>query len=225
MTPADITVVIPTLNEEQVIAKSVASAVAAGATAIVVSDGGSRDGTREVAVDAGASRVIQSAPGRGVQLNAGAQLAETEFILFLHADNELSDNALQQICENEKAAWGAFRQRIDSRRLVYRLLEWGNQWRVQWRAVPFGDQGIFVRRTLFEQMNGFAGIPLMEDVELSQRLRRIEKPLLLQGPLTISARRWEKHGVLRQTVKNWSIQYSYARGVSATDLAQKYYGR
>ncbi len=225
MTPADITVVIPTLNEEQVIAKSVASAVAAGATAIVVSDGGSRDGTREVAVDAGASRVIQSAPGRGVQLNAGAQLAETEFILFLHADNELSDNALQQICENEKAAWGAFRQRIDSRRLVYRLLEWGNQWRVQWRAVPFGDQGIFVRRTLFEQINGFAGIPLMEDVELSQRLRRIEKPLLLQGPLTISARRWEKHGVLRQTVKNWSIQYSYARGVSATDLAQKYYGR
>ena len=225
MTPADITVVIPTLNEEQVIAKSVASAVAAGATAIVVSDGGSRDGTREVAVDAGASRVIQSAPGRGMQLNAGAQLAETEFILFLHADNELSDNALQQICENEKAAWGAFRQRIDSRRLVYRLLEWGNQWRVQWRAVPFGDQGIFVRRTLFEQINGFAGIPLMEDVELSQRLRRIEKPLLLQGPLTISARRWEKHGVLRQTVKNWSIQYSYARGVSATDLAQKYYGR
>lgn len=225
MTPADITVVIPTLNEEQVIAKSVASAVAAGATAIVVSDGGSRDETREVAVDAGASRVIQSAPGRGVQLNAGAQLAETEFILFLHADNELSDNALQQICENEKAAWGAFRQRIDSRRLVYRLLEWGNQWRVQWRAVPFGDQGIFVRRTLFEQINGFAGIPLMEDVELSQRLRRIEKPLLLQGPLTISARRWEKHGVLRQTVKNWSIQYSYARGVSATDLAQKYYGR
>ena len=96
---------------------------------------------------------------------------------------------------------------------------------MQWRAVPFGDQGIFVRRTLFEQINGFAGIPLMEDVELSQRLRRIEKPLLLQGPLTISARRWEKHGVLRQTVKNWSIQYSYARGVSATDLAQKYYGR
>ena len=224
MTPTDITVVIPTLNEEQVIAKSVASAVAAGATAIVVSDGGSRDGTREVAVDAGASRVIQSARGRGVQLNAGAQLAETEFILFLHADNELSENALQQICENEKAAWGAFRQRIDSRRLVYRLLEWGNQWRVQWRAVPFGDQGIFVRRTLFEQMNGFAGIPLMEDVELSQRLRRIEKPVLLQGPLTINARRWEKHGVLRQTVKNWSIQYSYARGVSATDLAQKYYG-
>ena len=224
MTPTDITVVIPTLNEEQVIAKSVASAVAAGATAIVVSDGGSRDGTREVAIDAGASRVIQSAPGRGVQLNAGAQLAETEFILFLHADNELSVNALHQICENEQAAWGAFRQRIDSRRLVYRLLEWGNQWRVQWRAVPFGDQGIFVRRTLFEQMNGFAGIPLMEDVELSQRLRRIEKPVLLQGPLTINARRWEKHGVLRQTVKNWSIQYSYARGVSATDLAQKYYG-
>ena len=224
MTPTDITVVIPTLNEEQVIAKSVASAVAAGATAIVVSDGGSRDGTREVAIDAGASRVIQSAPGRGLQLNAGAQLAETEFILFLHADNELSENALQQICENEKAAWGAFRQRIDSRRLVYRLLEWGNQWRVQWRAVPFGDQGIFVRRTLFEQMNGFAGIPLMEDVELSQRLRIIEKPVLLQGPLMINARRWEKHGVLRQTVKNWSIQYSYARGVSATDLAQKYYG-
>jgi rSAM/selenodomain-associated transferase 2 len=224
MTPAEITVVIPTLNEEQVIEKSVLSAVAAGATEIIVSDGGSRDRTLEIAREAGVSRIVQSLPGRGVQMNSGAQLAENEFVLFLHADNELSDHALEQLCDHEKVAWGAFRQRIDSPRKIYRLLEWGNQWRVQWRGVPFGDQGIFVRRSLFEKLGGFAEIPLMEDVEISQRLREIEKPMLLQGPLTISARRWEKRGVLRQTVTNWLIQLSYSRGVPAEQLARRYYG-
>ena len=224
MTPAEITVVIPTLNEEQVIEKSVLSAVAAGATEIIVSDGGSRDRTLDIASEAGVTRIVRSLPGRGVQMNSGAQLAENEFVLFLHADNELSDHALEQLCDHEKVAWGAFRQRIDSPRKIYRLLEWGNQWRVQWRGVPFGDQGIFVRRSLFEKLGGFAEIPLMEDVEISQRLREIEKPMLLQGPLTISARRWEKRGVLRQTVTNWLIQLSYSRGVPAEQLARRYYG-
>jgi rSAM/selenodomain-associated transferase 2 len=224
MTPAEITVVIPTLNEEQVIAKSVLSAVAAGATEIIVSDGGSRDRTLEIASEAGVSRIVRSLPGRGVQMNSGAQLAGNKFVLFLHADNELSGHALEQICGHEKAVWGAFRQRIDSPRMIYRLIEWGNQWRVQWRGVPFGDQGIFVRRSLFEKLGGFAEIPLMEDVEISQRLREIEKPMLLKGPLTISARRWEKRGVLRQTVTNWLIQLSYLRGVPAEQLARRYYG-
>ena len=151
-------------------------------------------------------------------------MAENKFVLFLHADNELSGHALEQLCDHEKAVWGAFRQRIDSPRMIYRLIEWGNQWRVQWRGVPFGDQGIFVRRSLFEKLGGFAEIPLMEDVEISRRLREIEKPRLLEGPLTISARRWEKRGVLRQTVTNWLIQLSYFRGVPAEQLARRYYG-
>ena len=224
MNPADITVVIPALNEEQAISLSVHSAISAGATEVIVSDGGSRDHTAERASEAGASSVVRSLPGRGVQMNSAAHLATGRFILFLHADNELSEQALRQICVHEDAAWGAFQQQIDSRRRVYRLIEWGNDLRVRWRKVPFGDQGIFVRRSLFEELGGFAEIPLMEDVELSHRLRKIEAPVLLQGPLQISARRWEKKGVLRQTLTNWMIQLSYCRGVSVEQLAQKYYG-
>lgn len=224
MTPADITVVIPALNEEQAICRSVQSAVSAGASEVLVSDGGSRDRTVERATEAGASSVVRSLPGRGVQMNSAAQLASGIFILFLHADNELPEQALEQICMHENAAWGAFQQRIDSRRRIYRMIEWGNDLRVRWRAVPFGDQGIFVRRSLFEDLGGFADIPLMEDVELSHRLRKIKAPVLLKGPLQISARRWEKKGVVRQTITNWMIQLSYARGVSVEQLARKYYG-
>ncbi len=224
MTPEGITVVMPALNEEQAISISVHSAVSAGATEVIVADGGSRDHTAERASEAGASSVVRSLPGRGVQMNSAAHLATGRYILFLHADNELSEQALRQICVHEDAVWGAFQQHIDSRRKVYRLIEWGNDLRVRWRKVPFGDQGIFVRRSLFEELGGFAEIPLMEDVELSHRLRKIEAPVLLQGPLQISARRWEKKGVLRQTLTNWMIQLSYSRGVSVEQLAKKYYG-
>jgi len=224
MTPAEITVVIPALNEERAISLSVHSAISAGATEVIVSDGGSRDHTAERASEAGASSVVRSQRGRGVQMNAGAHLATGRFILFLHADNKLSEQALRQICVHEDAVWGAFQQQIDSRRRVYRLIEWGNDLRVRWRKVPFGDQGMFVRRSLFEELRGFAEIPLMEDVELSHRLRKIDAPVLLQGPLQISARRWEKKGVVRQTLTNWMIQLSYSRGVSVEQLAQKYYG-
>ena len=224
MNPAEITVVIPALNEEQVIGRSVHSAVSAGATEVIVSDGGSRDHTIERATEAGASAVVRSLPGRGVQMNSAAHLATGQFILFLHADNELPKQGLQQICVHEKAAWGAFQQQIDSRRKVYRLIEWGNDLRIRWRKVPFGDQGMFVRRSLFEELGGFAEIPLMEDVELSHRLRNIQAPVLLQGPLQISARRWEEKGVLRQTLTNWMIQLAYYSGISAEQLAHKYYG-
>ena len=224
MNPAEITVVIPALNEEQTISHAVHSAVSAGATEVIVSDGGSRDHTVERAAEAGASSVVRSLPGRGVQMNSAAHLATGQFILFLHADNELTEHALRQICAHENAAWGAFQQQIDSRRKVYRLIERGNDLRVRWRKVPFGDQGMFVRRSLFEELGGFAEIPLMEDVELSHRLRKVQAPVLLQGPLQISARRWERKGVLRQTLTNWTIQLSYARGVDVEQLAQKYYG-
>lgn len=224
MNPADITVVIPALNEQQAIRRSVQSAVSAGATEVLVSDGESRDHTVEWAAEAGASSVVRSLPGRGRQMNAAAQLASGKFILFLHADNELSKQALEQICVQEDAAWGAFQQQIDSHRKIYRLIEWGNDLRVRWRQVPFGDQGMFVRRSLFEELGGFAEMPLMEDVELSHRLRKIEAPVLLEGPVQVSARRWEKKGVVRQTVTNWMIQLAYCRGVSVEQLAQKYYG-
>jgi hypothetical protein len=88
--------------------------------------------------------------------------------------------------------------------------------------MPFGDQAIFVRRDVFKKQGGFAEIPLMEDVELSRSLRRIARPLLLPGKVTISPRRWQRRGVIRQTMQNWSIQLSYALGTPAERLRKRY---
>lgn len=222
MTPADISVVIPAINEAAVIPTSIRSAISAGAGEVIVADGGSTDKTCQVALDAGAGKVVSSHRGRGIQLNAGARVAEGECLLFLHADNELGEQCLQQICENSDAVWGAFRQSIDSPRRIFRAVEWGNAQRARRRGMPFGDQAIFVRRSLFEEQEGFAEIPLMEDVELSRRLRRIEMPVLLDGPVSISARRWEKNGVVRQTLRNWTLQVCYALGASPETLREWY---
>ncbi len=222
MTPADISVVIPAINEQDTIGTSIVSALGAGAAEVIVADGNSGDDTARLAAESGATKVIHSIPGRGIQLNSGALFAKRRFVLFLHADNQLDRNCLHQICERPEATWGAFRQRIDSARPIFRLLEWGNAMRVKFRQIPFGDQAIFVRRELFKELGGFAEIPLMEDVELSKRLRKTTRPLLLDGPVTVNSRRWQRQGVIRQTLQNWSIQASYACGVSPDKLKRRY---
>jgi rSAM/selenodomain-associated transferase 2 len=220
--PADISVVIPAINEQDSIATSIGSALRAGAVEVIVADGGSSDDTFRRAIQSGATKVVRSLPGRGIQLNSGAMFAKRRFVLFLHADNQLDASCLQQICDHSHAVWGAFSQRIDSSRPIFRLLEWGNAMRVKLRRAPFGDQAMFVRRDLFNEQGGFAEIPLMEDVELSKRLRKISRPLLLDGPVTINARRWQQRGVIRQTLQNWSIQVSFAMGSSPKTLNKRY---
>ncbi len=224
MTPANISVVIPAINEEQVIRGAVQSAKCAGAGEVIVVDGGSHDRTIEVATRAGASKIVRSLPGRGIQLNSGALLVDEhqDVILFLHADNLLDEHCLQQICDHREAVWGAFRQQIDSQRTIYRWIEWGNAMRVRIRRVPFGDQAIFVRKSDFEQSGGFEEIPLMEDVAFSKKMRKVARPVLLEGPIHVSARRWDRCGPIRQTVRNWSIQVAYALGTSPERLKHWY---
>ena len=222
MTPADISVVIPALNEEAVIGRSIQSAVNAGATEIIVSDGGSTDETQQRSREFGATKVIRSIPGRGIQLNAGALFSSGQYVLFLHADNWLDAKCLEQICDASEPAWGAFEQQIDSSRRAFRWIEYGNALRVRFRSMAFGDQAIFVRRDIYKREGGFDEIELMEDVALSKKLRRIGKPILLSGPVTISPRRWETHGIVKQTIKNWSLQCGYKIGVSPSRLATWY---
>ena len=224
-----VSVVIPTLNEESLVGSAVRSALAAGATEVIVSDGGSSDATLAAATRAGATTTVRSLPGRGVQLNAGSTFATGQLILFLHADSQLNESCLRQIAATSRhardpadAVWGAFRQRIDHPARRYRLLEWGNSLRVQVRRLPFGDQAVFVRRSTFKQMGGFAEVPLMEDVELAARLRKICRPVLLDGPVTVSPRRWHDRGVVRQTLRNWKIQSAYALGASPERLRHWY---
>ncbi|NNE00351.1 MAG: glycosyltransferase family 2 protein [Pirellulaceae bacterium] len=226
MKPQDVSIVIPTLNEAGTIGSCVQSALAAGAQEVIVSDGGSNDETERRAAESGATKVIRSLPGRGIQLNAGATFAKGDIVLFLHADNRLGEACLRQICEADQAGepivWGAFRQRIDAPGWVYRMLEFGNALRVTVRRIPFGDQAMFVRRQTYKQEGGFAEVPLMEDVDFSKRFREIAKPTLLHGPVTVSSRRWETSGVLRQTFRNWRIQVAYALGVSPERLQDWY---
>ncbi len=226
MTPCDISVVIPTLNEAETIGESVRSALLAGAGQIIVSDGGSHDDTLAIAAAAGATETVRSLRGRGVQLNAGSVFARGEFVVFLHADSRLDSDSLNQICHAVQSkpslVWGAMRQRIDSEQLIYRLLEYGNARRVTWRGLPFGDQAVFVRRSEYKRVGGFPEVQLMEDIELAQNLRKIQWPLLISGHVVVSSRRWQTKGVLRQTVLNQLLQIGHAVGVSPDRLAKHY---
>ncbi|MEL6105291.1 MAG: TIGR04283 family arsenosugar biosynthesis glycosyltransferase, partial [Planctomycetota bacterium] len=228
MTPDDISVVIPAVNEAQRVDRAIRSAQKAGAEEIIVCDGGSDDATINVALQNGA-RICESEPGRGHQLRAGAAQATKPVLLFLHADNALSDGCLQQICVAVNAAadprlvWGGFRQRIDCARGLYRLLESGNAARIRYRGMPFGDQAMFVSKSIYEQVGGFEAIPLMEDVKLSRALRRIGWPMLLDGPVHVAARRWQQQGVIRQTARNWWIQLAHCAGVKEQCLSDWYH--
>lgn len=219
-----ISIIIPTLNEAAGIAASIERAWAAGAAEVIVVDGGSADRTVEIA---GASECqVASAPrGRAAQQNAGAQMATGDVLLFLHADCWLVERGGEQIAAalaDERILGGAFRHRIEASGLLYRLIERGDSWRVRSTGIAYGDQGIFVRRCWFERQGGFPPVPLMEDVYLMRRLRRESRVPLLPGPVFTGARRWQQQGVLRQTLRNWTILLGERLGVPLERLARLY---
>lgn len=222
MATATISIIIPALNEAEHIAKVVDSC--AGADEIFVVDGGSTDQTAALAASAGAT-ILSSERGRACQQNTGARSATGNVLLFLHADNWLGPNCLSQIraaTADQRVQGGAFRQQIENTRWAYRALEWGNAARVRWRGMAYGDQALWLRRATFHEIGGFDDVPLLEDLLLMKRLRRLAWPKLLDGPVHVSARRWERHGVVRQTLRNWSILLRHALGASPESLAASY---
>jgi rSAM/selenodomain-associated transferase 2 len=224
-----LTIIIPTLNEAAGVALAVSRARALAETGVVVADvivadGGSRDGTPQIAETAGA-HVVPCPRGRGTQQNCAARQARGEVLLFLHADTWLDPEAASQIeaALSDVRVWGgAFRQRIEAEGLLFRLLERGNAWRAGYCDLPYGDQGIFIRRSVFERVGGFPEVPLMEDLILIKALGREFRPALLPGPLYVSARRWERHGILRQTLRNWLLVALFQLGISPQCLARLY---
>ncbi|MEO8494413.1 MAG: TIGR04283 family arsenosugar biosynthesis glycosyltransferase, partial [Planctomycetota bacterium] len=179
-----VSVIIPALNEEVMLAGAAQSAWDAGADEVLVVDGGSVDETIAVA-QTQKCQVIVSPPGRAIQQNRGASRSTGDILLFLHADNRLSPDAIEQVRELAKDAdvkIGAFRQRIVADGVAYRWLERGNAWRVRWRGLPYGDQAIFLRRDFFESLGGFPEVKLMEDLLLMKKARRMSWPRLLDGP-------------------------------------------
>jgi rSAM/selenodomain-associated transferase 2 len=219
-----ISTIIPAINEAESIERAVSSAWVAGADEVVVVDGGSHDRTPELASHHGAI-VLESQAGRAIQQNAGAREATGEVFLFQHADCWLAPTAIHQLrreLDHPGTLGGAYRQRIEAGGIGYRFLELGNALRVRWRGLPYGDQGIFLRRSVFQRLGGFPQVPLMEDLILMRQLRRRSWPRLLPGPIFVSARRWQRHGILRQTIRNWLLVFAFQRGESPARLAAAY---
>ena len=220
-----ISVIIPTINESACITQAVQSCWLAGADEVIVADGGSTDDTATLAKQLGCQVVISS-PGRGVQQNQGAARASGDVLLFLHADCMLGKDSLQQIrqqaAENNPSFFGGFQQDIPACGWIYRWFEWGNRSRIRRLGLIYGDQGIFLTRELFEENGGFPDIPLMEDVVLSRRLSLHGNALVLRGPLTVSPRRWEQNGPIRQTFRNWWFLTLFFLGKSPEELARRY---
>jgi rSAM/selenodomain-associated transferase 2 len=225
MTPR-LTVVVPTLNEASCIVACLQRLRAlrrAGAELIVV-DGGSTD-TTVVLARPWADRVLVGPRGRAKQMNLGASAATGDLLLFLHADTSLptdAHSALAAALADAQVSWGRFDVQIDGASPLLTLVAALMNARSRWSGIATGDQAIFVRRDVFQRAGGFPDQPLMEDIELSKRLRRMSPPACLRQRVTTSGRRWEQHGVLRTIVLMWMLRALYWVGLPAERLARLY---
>lgn len=219
----NVSVIIPTLNEESCLAATVASLRRQNPREILVVDGGSTDSTRACA--RGADLFVESPRGRAAQMNAGAVRATGEILLFLHADCTLADGALREVerlLRRRSVAAGCFRMRVDADGWLYRLIDACATARVGLTGLAYGDQGLFLRRSVFDRAGGFPAVRFLEDVLLSQRLGRMGRMVVAQSCITVAPRRWQKKGLVRQTLRNWILIASAALGVSPDRLASYY---
>jgi rSAM/selenodomain-associated transferase 2 len=224
-----LSIVIPALDEAANLALVLPTLVAREPAAeVLVVDGGSADDSRAAVARVPSVRWLSSPRGRARQMNAGARAARGDILLFLHADTVLPEGAGAAILAalaDAGTVGGRFDVRLDSRRPLLALVGWLMNRRSRLTGICTGDQGIFVRRTVFEALGGYPDIPLMEDVELSRRLKRRGRLVALPLRVVTSARKWEREGVVRTIVLMWGLRLLYALGVSPARLHRCYYGR
>jgi rSAM/selenodomain-associated transferase 2 len=219
-----LSVIVPTLDEEATLPALLACL--GSADEVLVVDGGSEDGTADLAREAGA-RVLESERGRGRQLALGAAQARGELLLFLHADSRLGKGALGEVRTafgNQNLAYAGLNQRIDHPGRLYRWIEAAANGRVR-RGMVYGDSGLCVRRSAYAAVGGFGEQPLFEDLDLSQRLREHGQGTWIEAAeLVISARRWEREGIFSRSAKNWALTAAFRLGVDPGRLV-RYYSR
>ncbi|MCC3439837.1 MAG: glycosyltransferase [Oscillatoriales cyanobacterium] len=216
-----ISIIIPVLNEAATIASVISTAQNAKNVEIIVADGGSNDGTAEIATSLGV-RVVSSSQGRATQMNAGAALATGDILLFLHADTLLPpgyDSGARLALAKPQTVAGAFELKIDARTLCLLLVEIGVNCRSHFLQMPYGDQAIFLYSAIFDQIGGFPDLPLMEDFEFVRRLKKQGCIQIVPEPVLTSARRWQQLGVLKTTAINQIVIIAYFFGVSPDRLA------
>jgi len=221
-----ISIVIPTLNEATDIQTTLAllQPLRKRGHEIIISDGGSTDDTIKLSTPL-ADKIIRSTKGRANQMNAGAKETTTDILWFLHADTQLpksADKYIIQAMNNKNTIWGFFNIRLSGHHFLFRTIERMMNLRSKLTGIATGDQGIFIQQEYFEKLNGFAEIPLMEDIEISKRLKKISSPICLNQKLTTSSRRWETYGILRTIILMWKLRLAYFFGTSANKLARKY---
>ncbi len=222
-----ISVIIITLNEEELIDGLMLLLRGINDIEIIVSDGGSIDRTCRVAGKY-TDKVIRGEKGRGAQLNAGAALATGDTLWFLHADSIPPDNFKYHILnalENPGIAGGAFTLEIDSDFSSLKLISRVVALRSMISRIPYGDQGIFVKREVFEKINGFKHLPLMEDIDFGRRLKKEGRIAILKPRIKTCARAWERDGVLKTTLRNWAYVTLFFMGYSPQKLYERYYRR
>jgi rSAM/selenodomain-associated transferase 2 len=213
-----ISAVVPTLNAAGELCECIEAL--GEADEIIVADGGSNDRTQAVAC-AGGARLIEATRGRGVQLAAGAAAARGDALLFVHADTRLSPNwskHARRHVERSRSP-GCFRFRLDDFAWQARIIEQGVALRTRLFGLPYGDQGLLVRRDVYERSGGFRPLALMEDVDI---LRRLARPVMLEANALTSAKRWHRDGWARRSVLNFSCLLLWQAGVSPDRLAALY---
>jgi rSAM/selenodomain-associated transferase 2 len=223
---ASLSIIVPVLDEEARFGEALQTLApfrARGAE-VIVADGGSRDRTMEIARPL-ADRVISAPRGRGAQMNAGAAAASGDVLLFLHADTALPPEADVLVLEGLRATvwqWGRFDVRIEGRSPLLAVISGFMNWRSLITGIATGDQAIFVTRTAFAAAGRFPDIPLMEDVALSKRLKRVSRPLCLTARVIVSGRRFDERGAVRMVLLMWRLRLEYWLGVPPAALARRY---
>lgn len=223
-----ISVVVPVYNEVDVAADLAAHLAVLDAWETILVDGGSTDGTWEKLTEATPASAIlcRSGRGRAQQMNSGARRASGDVLLFLHADTRLPERAPALIeaalRRSPERRWGRFDVRFDRAGPVLKLVARAMNLRSAWTSICTGDQALFVYREEFLGVGGFAPLALMEDIDLSRRLKRHSRAMRIREPAVTSARRWRAHGTWRTIGLMWRLRWLYWRGVPTSTLAKRY---
>lgn len=219
-----VSIIIPVYNEEEILSLNYQRLKELSLSSqLICVDGGSSDRSREIA--RGLGILLASRKGRARQMNTGAGSASGDILLFLHADTFITPDSLSSLEEKVLKGGvigGCFTQRIDKQGLAYRLIEGEGNFRAKARRIFYGDQGIFVKREIFSRMGGFADVPIMEDVIFTRRIRALGKTAVLPDKIMVSARRWEKEGLLKTAVLYSLTNILFCLGFSPARIKRLY---
>jgi rSAM/selenodomain-associated transferase 2 len=222
-------IIIPALDEAATIEAALArlAPLRQRGTVVIVADGGSSDDTPARAARL-ADLVVASPRGRALQMNAGARAefaTAADVLLFLHADTRLPDEAdriVLRALANSDRCWGRFDVALDAAGWPLRMVAALMNWRSRLTGIATGDQAIFVERSAYLALDGFAPLPLMEDIDFCRRAKRLSAPVALRERVITSARRWQQHGVWRTVVLMWWLRLAFFLGADPARLARRY---